>query len=235
MPPALATASQPAPIYAGFDADQFPGLETMAWLKTNRNLEFTGFYLAPAPSHGDKGWMGQRAALEEQGWGFLPIYVGQELYGPGSHLVTAGQGVIDGGNACDLMAMAGFPQGSRVYLDLEDGAPYVEPRRSYVQRWALTVQARGYHPGIYCSHAIGDDVRVDLIGAGVDAPSMWCFRVTTTRPHAVAQPFAAPDPTGCGVTMADVWQHDQSAVIQADGRALTVDLSSSFYSDPSAP
>ena len=81
--------------FAGFDASGFPGLSEMEWLKANTNLAWCGFYLALAPSHPDAGWMPHRAELAAQGWGFAPVFVGQQVTGPGSRHTTAGQGIID--------------------------------------------------------------------------------------------------------------------------------------------
>lgn len=235
--------------YAGFDTDQFPGLATMAWLKRNTNLAFCGFYLGPAPSHADAGWMAARAALAADGWGFAPIYVGPQLAGPGARLaadpaLAAAQGAFDGREAAALMAAAGFPPHSRLFLDLEDGAPFAEPRRSYVIAWALAAQRPypdapgviGWHAGVYCSHAIAEAVRRALIGAGVESPQLWAFRVAATAAHPVAAPYAAawtPDPAD---PAAIAVQHDQNALIAAGGpRPLRVDLSTALYRDPSQP
>ena len=129
------------PGFAGLDTYAFPGDAALAWLKANSNLTWCGCYLAPAPSHGDTGWMGRRAALAAAGWGIAPIYVGQQLAGPGSHAVTTAHGAIDGAAAAALMAGEGFAPGSYVYLDLEDGAPFQPPRTDYVTAWAAAVRA----------------------------------------------------------------------------------------------
>ena len=60
------------PNYAGFDTDIFPCMEQMAWLKAHTNFSWCGYYLAPAPSHPDPSWMGQRQALLTQGLRILP-------------------------------------------------------------------------------------------------------------------------------------------------------------------
>lgn len=229
-------------IYAGFDASQFPGEATMQWLKENTNLRWCGFYLGPAPSHHDAGWMTHRATLE--GWGLAPVYVGQELAGPGSHLVSPAQGAIDGGEAARLMRTAGFQQGSVCFLDLEDGAPFVEPRVGYVVAWALALQGAtvqghpsGFHAGIYCSHAIAQAVHQALITVGVESPDMWVFRVKTTDKHVVVgRSFSEEDPgVGSGYGPAYLWQCEQNAVIDVAGRPLQVDLSTSLFQNPAGP
>src|SRR5579875_3277028 len=84
------------PGFAGFDRTAFPGRAEMGWLRKNTNLTWCGYYLAPAPSHGDTGWMGNRAVLAGQGWGIAPVYVGQQVTGPGSHDSSLATGQADG-------------------------------------------------------------------------------------------------------------------------------------------
>ena len=62
--------------HAGFDISGFPGTSKMATIKSTTNFEWCGFYLGPAPSHKNKGWMAHRADLVGQGWGLAPLYVG---------------------------------------------------------------------------------------------------------------------------------------------------------------
>jgi Domain of unknown function (DUF1906) len=147
------------PGYPGFDILAYPGDDSVAWLKDNTNLSWCGYYLAPAPSHDDESWMGQRATLTAAGWGLAPTYVGQQLAGPGSHVVTGPQGQLDGADAAHLMTQEGFAPGSFVYLDLEDGPPFTAPRTDYVNAWVTAVQAAGFQAGIYCSHGLAEDVQ----------------------------------------------------------------------------
>lgn len=239
--------------FAGFDACAFPGHAVMAWLRRNTDLAFCGFYLAPAPSHPDTGWMAARAQLAADGWGFLPIFVGRQLAGPGARLtasaaLAADQGRQDGQLAAALMAAAGFPRHSRLFLDLEDGAPFAEPRVSYVRAWAAAVQHSypdepgviGWHAGVYCSHAIGEAVREALVAIDIESPQIWAFKVATTQPHWVAGPFADDFVQDPADAFAFVIQHDQNALIDigtpGPGRqGMMVDLSTSVFADPSAP
>src|SRR5258706_14699190 len=99
------------PGFAGFDCSEFPGLAEMTWLKSNTNLTWCGYYLAPAPSHASGSWMGQRPALTGAGWGIAPVYVGQQIQGPGRHNVSGLQGTRDGADAVDLLKSDGFALG----------------------------------------------------------------------------------------------------------------------------
>src|SRR5438270_630427 len=135
------------PGHAGFDRSEFPGPAKMKWLKENTNLEWCGYYLGPSPSHPGTSWMGHRAAITKQGWGVAPLYVGQQVTGKGSHHPSQHQGQIDGQETVQLMTQEGFPTGTCVYLDLENGLPFPQPLRDYVLSWAQFVQSQNFQPG----------------------------------------------------------------------------------------
>jgi hypothetical protein len=160
----------------GFDSSDFPGAAEMAWLKANTNLQWCGYYLGPAPSHASTSWMGQRAALQGAGWGIAPLYVGQQISGPGRHSVSAAQGTIDGEDAVRLLITDQFAAGTCVYLDLEDGPPFIPPRKDYVAAWVNAVEVGGFQPGVYCSHSFAVAVHTLCPNA-----RLWVFKVATTQ------------------------------------------------------
>lgn len=222
--------------HSAVDMSAFPGLDTMAVIKEMTGATITGFYLGPAPSHPDDEWMAHLTDLQAQKWGFMPIYVGQELAGPGSHTVTSQQGDDDGRDAAALMAKAGFPPHSTCYLDLEDGAPFDGPRMDYVRYWAGSLFGGGFMPGIYCSHAIADGVAALFAAESVEAPRIWAFKVSTTASHPIGNlPLPTPDPSGSGFANATVWQRDQNAELHTPHGTVLVDVSVSTLADPSAP
>jgi Domain of unknown function (DUF1906) len=215
--------------FAGFDRDDCPDLAMMARLKADTNLEWCGFYL-PAPSQSGATWKGKRAALVEQGWGLAPIFVGQQIMGPGSHLVTMRQGRIDGLAACAALVAEGFPRGSWVYLDLENGPPFRPEQQGYVGEWVDAVEGDGFKAGIYCSFLFAGEVRALCPSARI-----WVFHVKTTAPHVVGgSAFPGYDPADSGCVYASLWQHDDEARLSTFGD-LAVDLDSAAMRDPSAP
>ncbi len=215
--------------FAGFDASGFPGLPTMLWLRQATNLRWCGFYLK-APSHHDGAWMTQRGSLAAMGWGLAPIYVGQQVTGPGSHLVTVEQGRIDGIDAATMMRQAAFPPGSFVFLDLENGPPFSAAQQGYVGAWVDTVKAGGFSPGVYCSYLFAAQVHALRPEARI-----WVFRVPSTKQHTVpGTSFPTPDPTG-PYAGAQMWQRDMACQISIPGGLLLVDLDTSVTADPSAP
>jgi hypothetical protein len=217
--------------YAGFDSANYPGDAWMAWLKQNTNLVWCGFYLAPAPSHGNTSWMTRRAALTAAGWNLAPIYVGEQVIPPGSENPSAAKGTADGQNAVSLMTTEGFSQGSCVFLDLEDGSLPAE-LSAYTAAWLDAVGRGGFTGGVYCSHVIAAQVNTLK-----PALPLWVFRVQTTAVHASGgPPFSAPDPSDCGYGGARIWQFEQNALLTAPGMPgpIQVDFSSSATSDPGA-
>ena len=217
----------------GFDRSDYPGDDVMTWMRANTNLRWCGYYLAPAPSHGSTSWMTRRAALRQAGWGIAPIYVGQQITGPGSHNPSGPQGTTDGTGAAALMASEGFDAGSCVYLDLENGPPLTPILRDYVGAWCDAVTQGGFQPGVYCSHGFA----IDVHNLRTDA-RIWAFNVATTSPHPVPAPYPDPHPSGSGYLGASVWQLGQSCIIDvapAHLGKLVVDLDSALTDDPSQP
>lgn len=215
--------------FAGFDCSGFPGLDVTGWLKTNTNLHWCGFYLGPAPSHPDKSWMAHHGDLVEQGWGVAPLYVGQQVVGPGSKHPSASQGKIDGRDAVALMKAAGFDDGTFVYLDLENGPPLKPKQRDYVGAWVDAVSAGAFSPGVYCSHGIAAAVNTLRPLARI-----WAFKVSTTAAHPVpGVNFPDSHPSGSGFVGSFAWQLAQNAVIGVKPpKKLKVDLDTALTPDP---
>jgi hypothetical protein len=217
--------------FAGFDSSAFPGLAVTSWLKVNTNLVWCGFYLGPTPSHTGHDWMPHRANLVAQGWGLAPLYVGQQVTGPGSKHSTLAQGTIDGNDAVALMTSAGFSPGHFVYLDLENGAPFTHAQHDYVAGWVDAVEAGGFGAGVYCSHTFADQVHVLRSSARI-----WAFKVPTTTLHPIpGNNFPTSHPSGSGYTGSYAWQLAQNGWITvppAPGSRLTVDLDTSVSPDP---
>jgi hypothetical protein len=124
----------------------------------------------------------------------------------------------------------GFPRGSFVYLDLENGPPFSAMQKVYVAAWVDAVRANGYAAGVYCSYLFAREV------AGLRSNlRVWCYHVATVHPHPVAgASFPAPDPSTCGFSGAVIWQREDEARLTAfDGLACDLDVAA--MADPSAP
>ena len=203
--------------YAGFDTASYPGNSQMDWLKANTNLSWCGYYLAPAPSHEDRSWMTNRAYLSESGWGILPVYLGQQTSGPGSHNVNGPQGATDGANAASLAKGDGFAAGTSIFLDIEDGSALTADSTAYIQAWALGVVAGDYSPAFYCSHVIAPQVAAAIASLNpAPAARIWVYKVSTVAQHSYTgniHSFPTADPAGAGYSTACAWQDEQNAVL----------------------
>jgi hypothetical protein len=219
------------PIFLGLDTSVYPGDNVMKLARTQANIAFTGFYLAPAPSHSDTSFMKKRAFLAGLGYGFAPVYVGQQQSGPGSHNLSAKQGTIDGKNAAALMQTAGFPASSVVYLDVETGPPATPVFFSYYTAWVQAVITAGFTPGVYVSHLLAAQF---LAHDSRAVP--WVFQLQFSGGHVFTPPLPTPNPSTSGFSGAKVLQFAQNCTLNLTGTHLSpVDLDTALVPDPSAP
>jgi len=215
-------------IFLGFDRSAYPGDNVMQRLRTEGEVDFTGFYLGPAPSHGDTGWMQKRDFLAGLGFGFAPLYVGQQQSAPGSLILTAAQGILDGRNATKLATTAGFPEASVLYLDIETGPPAHPPFFNYYKAWVQSVIDNGFIPGFYCSHHLGGP-----FAAADNRAVPWVYQLNAIGGN-FALPLPRPDPSHSSFNGAKVLQYAQNATLNLNGTILKpVDLDTALSVDPS--
>lgn len=222
--------------YAGMDTDLNPGLDYLKAAKLYTNWSWLGYYFK-APSHADGSWLGHRQAISDLGFGILPIYVGQQLQGPGSKVLTADQGEADADEACQAMWDEGFPDDSFVFLDCEEGPENgntLDPNRVlYLMAWAQQVEANGFGVGVYTSHLLGK-----AVGGLLPNARIWCTRLLqATQAEHTTRTFPVMNPAGCGYPAAMAWQHTDNVTVFPSGtpHKLMVDLSVSLTADPGAP
>ena len=223
--------------HAGFDRLSYPGDAVMQRLFDQTNLSWTGFYLAPSPSQQNTSWMAKRDLLKAMGWGFAPIYVGQqqpEPNSPGSHIITSEQGRNDASDAANLAVQAGFSQNSVLYLDIETGGPIHHGLLEYYKAWVQGVFDNGYYPGVYCSYRLASQL------TNADArPLTWVFHLKFPSGNgqyfpSYSDPFPNSAPSDSGCESATVWQLAQHcSIISGDDTITPVDLNSSISLDPS--
>ncbi len=125
-------------------------------LKSAYGIAWTGVYIG-GPCSAGSGWTeaSVTAIYDATGWGFLPIYVGQQASSIcGASNLTEAQGVTDGNQAIALMKSFKWDPGYHypVALDFEAGS-YANPSAAdaYVKGWSSTVSAGGYDVIVYSS------------------------------------------------------------------------------------
>lgn len=217
--------------FAGLDRSIYPGDAAMDWLFNNTNLAWTGFYL-PAPNHPNTSWVppsapaSVRSTLLGQGWGFAPLYVGQQT---DSHVLTASQGVLDAQDAANQASRAGFPQNAVIFLDIELGGRLPSAMIDYYKAWVQELFNNNYQPGVYCSF----DKSADQLSAADGRAVTWVWNLNKFDRSSAVNPYPTSDPTNSDYAGASVWQLLQGCNINVNGTLLEVDLDSATLQDPS--
>ena len=103
----------------GFDRNEYPGDEALPILR--KTFAFTSYWLN-APS-GDKRstWLGKRALLKSQGFGFVVLFNGRTSKNLTSGADGHKKGSLDARNAAKVARQEGFPVGTIIFLDIEEG------------------------------------------------------------------------------------------------------------------
>jgi uncharacterized protein YgiM (DUF1202 family) len=207
--------------FYGIDMAAYPGDDVMQTWWNDSPFNYVGFYLGPAPYHPDTSFMDKRQVLIDQGWGLLPVYVGRQA---DSSYLDPDDGTLDGDDAANLAASAGFPAKTAIYLDIETWSPLSDSFMSYVNAWVNEVESRGYVAGIYCYVANASQ----LAGALPSNVQFWIAYYVEN-----GMPLSIPSPTDSGVSFANVWQFIGDTTLTYGGITLDVDVNTSDYTDPS--
>ena len=139
--------------YRGFDRNDYPGDDTMADL--HNTFAFTGYWLTNPPGENANSWLGKRAILEQQGWGFLVLANGRldaEILKSQKHGTSpADLARKDAAIAVAAARTEGFPPHTILFLDQEEGGLLLDEQAAYLLAWTEAVAATGYRPGVYAS------------------------------------------------------------------------------------
>src|SRR5258708_17195597 len=143
--------SRPAELHSflGFDRNQYPGDAALPLLR--KSYSFASYWLSAPPGEKSNSWIGKRALMQAQGFGFLLLYQGR----------TSGQlpykkdsieaGLADAKSAAAAARRDGFAEGSVIFLDVEEGGRFFDGYHAYLRSWAESLTKEKFRPGIYCS------------------------------------------------------------------------------------
>ena len=134
--------------YAGFDRNDYPGDAALAALR--KDFSYAGYWLNTPPGAQQNSWVGRRALLRQNGFGFLVLFNGRldaELKGKDA----AALGTADGKAAVAAAAREGFAAKVRIFLDQEEGGRLLPEQAAYLFAWVDAVRAGGARAGVYCS------------------------------------------------------------------------------------
>jgi hypothetical protein len=249
------------PTYLGFDANDYPGDEALPVLR--RTFTFSGYWLNAPPGAKTNSWIGKRAALLKNGFGFLVLFNGRlskELQPP---VDPSDLGARDAELAVAAARREGFSAETLtvIYLDIEEGGRMLPPQIKYIEGWKSRVESRGFVAGVYCSgmkvkEGKGQTITTtDDIHERVPVIAYFIYNDACPPSPGCAYLKNPPEPSQSGFAGARVWQFAQSprrrnltghcaATYNSDGNCYTptstaagrilLDLDSSVSPDPSA-
>jgi hypothetical protein len=212
----LAQQSAPAPAYLGFDRNDYPGDENLKQLR--QTFTYAGFWLNPPPGEKINNWTGKRAPLQAAGFGFLVLFNGR-LFAQLKTVANAARlGKTDAQEAVSSAQREGFPAGTIIFIDQEEGGRMLPEQKAYLYAWVDGVTAAGFRAGIYCSGipakegksvtvVTAEDIRQNAGGRKI---AYWIANDACPPSPGCAFPKRPPGPTESGIDFADVWQFAQS-------------------------
>lgn len=202
--------------FLGFDRNDYPGDKNLAALR--QTFSFAGYWLNNPPGEKSNSWIGERAALQSAGFGFLVLFNGR-LYADLKNVARARKlGKSDAQAAISAARREGFPSGTVIFLDQEQGGRMLPAQKAYIYNWVDAVNAAGVRAGIYCSGIAAQEspgvsiVTANDIRQNAGSRKIIYFVTNDACPPSpgCAFPRKPPEPAASGIAFADVWQFAQS-------------------------
>ena len=217
---------QTAGEFVGFDRNDYPGDSRLADL--HKHFAFAGFWLNNPPGATANTWAGKRQKLKDAGFGFLTVWNGrldaEILRAQKTDTTPANLGQRDAAAAVAAAQHEGFPVGTILFLDQEEGGRLLPEQADYFFGWTEQVSASAYKAGAYLSGQPSPD------GTGSDGAKLTITTAQNVREQIAARHLhpvvfwvaqdACPPAPGCvvqaprlkdsGTEDALVWQYAQS-------------------------
>ena len=259
-PGSASLQSSPEKFYLGFDRNDYPGDDAMKFLR--KDFAFTSYWLGNPPQTKSNSWSGKREFLRSLGYGFLPLFNGPTS-GELRDQSYAMKRVADDIQAAAAAARReGFPKGSMIFLDIEEGGRLPSTYATYLKHWTLGLSQLGFRAGVYCSGIPVDEgegvklTTADFIRDQIKPTDLvdWVFNDSCPPSPGCTSPQTLPSPEKSGVSYAQVWQFVRSPRDKETGRhcrgyakdgncyaafdtahKLNLDLNIATSADPSAP
>jgi hypothetical protein len=217
---AIAPAQSSAPrTYIGFDRNDYPGDASLPALR--KHFDFVGFWLTVPPGERQNSWLGKRAALIQEGFGFLVLANGRfdsEIVANGKKAATA-LGQRDASAAIAAAEREHFPAHTILFLDQEEGGRLLQEQADYLFGWTETVARSEYRPGAYISGqpvdeghgqhiTTAEDIRQHVAAQHLHPIVLWVYQDACPPSNGCA--LHPPPLSSSGTPGAEVWQYAQS-------------------------
>lgn len=202
--------------FAGFDRNQYPGDAALPLLR--KSYSFASYWLSPPPGEKSNSWIGKRSAMKSQGFRFLLLYRGRTSGELPYKKDSIDAGLADAQGAATAARREGFPDGSVIFLDVEEGGRFFPGYHAYLRSWAESLTKEKFRPGIYCSGIVvdegegstvisADDIREHI---GVADVVYWVYNDACPPSPGCGVLPNPPAPSASGVAYASVWQYVRS-------------------------
>jgi hypothetical protein len=211
------TNTKPVPSsYLGLDLNEYPGDDGLPVLR--KTFSFTSYWLSPPPGDKQTDWLGKRALLKSQGFGFVVLYNGRMTRNLKSSADAKQKGALDAQNAAKLARQEGFSAGTIIFLDVEEGGRLSDAYHDYVIAWIDTLARENFRGGAYCSGVrlpdgpgrtitSAEDLQEHLDGRKL---AFWIFNDVCPPSPGCVFPQTPPAVVQGGFPEATVWQFAQS-------------------------
>ena len=209
-------AADSAHAYLGFDRNVYPGDAAMPVLR--KTFVYSSYWLSPPPSEKINTWQGKRELLRSLGYGFLVLYRGRESRELKKPVDAMAKGTLDGRDAIAAAKREGFPPGTVIFLDIEEGGRLPDTYHAYLRVWSEELGKAGFRPGAYCSGmpvkeepgvsiTTAEDIRSHTATHDI---AVWAYNDACPPSPGCTFPGNPPAASASGIPYATVWQFAQS-------------------------
>lgn len=214
--PSLGPTAVEAPSYLGFDRNDYPGDEALLILR--KTFSFAGYWLSPPPGEKTSSWISKREILRSQGFGFALLYAGPNSGELRDNAYTFQKAGEDTQAAAAAALHEGFPPGSIIFLDIEEGGRLPSTYFAYLRIWSSELMHLGFRAGIYCSSIPIDEgeglqlITCDFIRRKLPAVDLvyWAYNDACPPSPGCVISKKLPALSTSGIPYADVWQFVRS-------------------------
>jgi len=216
--------------YLGFDRNDYPGDAALPILR--KSFSFTGYWLSSPPGENSNSWSGKRELLRSHGFGFALLFAGPTSGQLRDEPYTLKRVAEDTQTAVAAARREGFPPGSIIFLDVEEGGRLPSTYFTYLKLWAFGLSRLGFRAGIYCSAIPIDEgegltlITSDFIRKEIGSTELvyWVYNDACAPSPGCAVPQNPPPPSNSGIAYAQIWQfvrspRDREAAIHCPGYA----------------
>ena len=207
--------------YAGFDRNDYPGDAALAGLR--KSFSFAGYWVTSPPGERSNSWVGKRDVLLKNGFGFLVLANGrmdaQILRTKRAGTKPLALAEKDAAVAVAAVKREGFPAGTIVFLDQEEGGRLLPEQMEYLLGWTEAVAKTGFRAGVYASgQPVEDDpgktittvenIRQEVAAKGLHPVAMFVYQ--DACPPSNGCSVQPPALSASGTPDAIAWQYAQS-------------------------